>query len=179
MEAYAVLRCLQRRPPARREMEARLGAGSRRGVGRLRAVEDQRRCCRLARIAVTPHQVQPLRYGVATDRVGIVGFSAGVVTAMGLALMPDAAVRPDFAITAYGGIRAGGGPVAGGPPVFIVGANNDAEVPRLKAPTSIRNGWTPSCRQNCICTTKAAMVLACAPAICRSTIGRDYWKIGL
>jgi acetyl esterase/lipase len=68
------------------------------------------------------------RYGVATDRIGVIGFSAGAVTAMGLALSTDASARPDFAVSAYGGIPAGRGPVPGGPPVFIVAARDDPQV---------------------------------------------------
>ena len=80
-------------------------------------------------------------YGVAPDRIGVIGFSAGAVTAMGLALSPDASVRPNFAITAYGGIPADRAPVAEGPPVFIVAAQDDPQVPSNES-VSIYQKWT-------------------------------------
>lgn len=74
-----------------------------------------------------------VRYGVAADRIGVIGFSAGAVTAMALALSPDASVRPNFAIAGYGGIPANQAPVSGGPPVFIVAANDDPQVPSAES----------------------------------------------
>ena len=82
-----------------------------------------------------------VRYGVATDRVGMIGFSAGAVTAMGLALSADASVRPNFVIAAYGGIPADQAPLAGGPPVFIVAAQDDREVPSSES-VNIFQTWT-------------------------------------
>jgi dienelactone hydrolase len=82
-----------------------------------------------------------LRYGVAKERVGVIGFSAGAVTAMGLALSPDASLRPDFAIAAYGGIPGDQGPAADGPPLFIVAAQDDPQVPPAES-VAIFQRWT-------------------------------------
>lgn len=82
-----------------------------------------------------------LHFGIAADRIGVIGFSAGAATAMGLALSPDASTRPNFAITAYGGIPADQGPVASGPPVFIVAANDDPQVPSTES-LNIHQKWT-------------------------------------
>lgn len=42
-------------------------------------------------------------WGVAPDRVGMLGFSAGAMVAAGALLQPDAAARPSFAALVYGG----------------------------------------------------------------------------
>lgn len=81
-----------------------------------------------------------VKYGIAADRIGVIGFSAGAVTAMGLALSRDATVRPNFAISAYGGIPQGQGPAADGPPVFIVAANDDPQVPSTES-VNIHQKW--------------------------------------
>jgi acetyl esterase/lipase len=41
-------------------------------------------------------------WGVAPDRVGFMGFSAGAMVTSGALLQPDAAARPDFAAMIYG-----------------------------------------------------------------------------
>jgi acetyl esterase/lipase len=98
------------------------------------AIADAQQGLRLIRTNAT-------RYGVAADRIGIIGFSAGAVTAMGLALAADPAIRPNFVIAAYGGMPAGRAPVAGGPPVFIVAAQDDPEVPSGES-VNIYQTWT-------------------------------------
>jgi len=64
-------------------------------------------------------------FGVAPDRIGILGFSAGGAVAMGVVMEHDAESRPDFACAIYGG-GTGGQPVpADAPPLFILVANDD------------------------------------------------------
>ncbi len=67
------------------------------------------------------------RWGVAPDRLGIVGFSAGAMVASGALLQPDAAARPSFAAMVYGG-PFGAMPAipARLPPVFLAWAQDDA-----------------------------------------------------
>jgi acetyl esterase/lipase len=108
--------------------------GERFEAARAIAIADAQQGLRLIR-------TNAARYGVAADRIGIIGFSAGAVTAMGLALSRDASLRPDFAVTAYGGIPADQGPVGGGPPLFIVAAHDDPQVPSTES-VNIFQRWT-------------------------------------
>jgi acetyl esterase/lipase len=65
-------------------------------------------------------------WGVAPDRVGFIGFSAGAMVASGALLQPDAAARPDFAALIYGA-PFGAMPriPAALPPVFMAWAKDD------------------------------------------------------
>lgn len=81
------------------------------------------------------------RYALAKGRIGMIGFSAGGLTTMLMAASPDPAVRPDFAVPVYGGLPADQGPPAGGPPLFIVAAQDDAEVPSTES-LEIYRRWT-------------------------------------
>ena len=81
------------------------------------------------------------RYGVAADRVGAMGFSAGAMATMGLALASDVAVRPDFAVSVYGAMPAGQAPPAGAPPLFVVAAQDDPQVPAARS-VEIFTRWT-------------------------------------
>src|SRR5207253_5756406 len=64
-------------------------------------------------------------WGIAPDRIGILGFSAGGAVTMGVVMDHDADSRPNFAAPIYGG-GTGGAPVpADAPPLFILVANDD------------------------------------------------------
>ena len=66
-------------------------------------------------------------WGVAPDRVGIVGFSAGGMVASGALLQPDAAARPSFAALIYGAPFGAMPPIpATLPPLFMAWAQDDA-----------------------------------------------------
>jgi acetyl esterase/lipase len=80
-------------------------------------------------------------YGIAPDRVGAIGSSAGAMATMGLALGPDATARPNFAVAVYGAMPAGEAPPAGAPPLFIVAAQDDPQVPSGKS-AEIYQRWT-------------------------------------
>jgi len=80
-------------------------------------------------------------YGVRPDRVGVIGFSAGAMTAIGTALATDAAVRPNFAVAAYGAMPDARRPGADAPPLFIVAARDDPQAPSLKS-AEIFERWT-------------------------------------
>jgi acetyl esterase/lipase len=80
-------------------------------------------------------------YGVAPDRVGVIGFSAGAVTAMSLAVESDASVRPNLAASLYGALVTDGEVPAGSPPVFVAAAQDDPQVPPAKS-TDIFERWT-------------------------------------
>lgn len=64
--------------------------------------------------------------GISTDRIGMMGFSAGGFVAMAAVLDPDARSRPNFAAPIYGGDVNGRTIPAGAPPLFIVVAVDDA-----------------------------------------------------
>jgi acetyl esterase/lipase len=66
-------------------------------------------------------------WGIATDRVGILGFSAGAMVASGALLQRDAAARPSFAALLYGAPFGAMPPIpASLPPVFLAWAQDDA-----------------------------------------------------
>lgn len=72
------------------------------------------------------------RYGVLSDRIGIMGFSAGAMTAMGVALDRSEASRPNFAASIYGGMDKKT-PGADAPPLFVAAAQDDNQVPAIKS----------------------------------------------
>jgi acetyl esterase/lipase len=67
------------------------------------------------------------QWGVAPDRVGLMGFSAGAMVTSGALLQPDAAARPNFAAMIYGG-PFGVMPAIPSklPPMFLAWAQDDA-----------------------------------------------------
>lgn len=64
-------------------------------------------------------------WGIAPDRVGLLGFSAGGMVTMGVVMKNDAASRPNFAAPIYGGSVNGQAVAADAPPLFITVANDD------------------------------------------------------
>jgi acetyl esterase/lipase len=81
------------------------------------------------------------KYGVAADRVGMIGFSAGAIAVLGLALEPGAAPKPDFAISLYGALPTEEAPGPGAPPVFVAAAQDDPQVPWQKS-VAIYERWS-------------------------------------
>jgi acetyl esterase/lipase len=69
------------------------------------------------------------RFGLAADRVGMIGFSAGAMTMMSLAVAPETPARPDFVVSVYGAILVGQAPPPDAPPLFVVAAQDDPQVP--------------------------------------------------
>jgi len=68
-------------------------------------------------------------WGLAPDRIGMLGFSAGGAVTASVAFEHDAGSRPDFAGVIYGGGR-GAAPVpADAPPLFVLCAADDPMVP--------------------------------------------------
>jgi beta-glucosidase len=63
-------------------------------------------------------------WGIDPSRVGFVGFSAGAMTALSVALAPDASRRPDFVAPIYGPMSHQAVP-AGAPPLFTAVAADD------------------------------------------------------
>jgi acetyl esterase/lipase len=101
--------------------------------GFLRVLEPRRRIA-------TEDALQSIRlvrsrageYGVQSNRIGMMGFSAGAITTMGAVMSGDAASRPDFAASIYGAMPSGTAP-QDAPPLFIAAAADDATVPIEKS----------------------------------------------
>lgn len=100
---------------------------------RLIAKQDALQALRIVRSRAT-------EFGVAPDKIGMMGFSAGAITAMGAISSNDPATRPDFAMPIYGAIPNQDLPVIL-PPLFIIAAQDDKMVPALKS-VDIFNKWT-------------------------------------
>lgn len=79
-------------------------------------------------------------FGITLDRVGIMGFSAGAMTTMGVVMDSEPADRPNFAAPIYGAMEEKA-PQKDGPPLFIVAAQDDPLVPAIKS-VAIFSSWT-------------------------------------
>ncbi|MGH2459445.1 MAG: alpha/beta hydrolase [Chloroflexota bacterium] len=73
-------------------------------------------------------------WGVAPDRVGMIGFSAGAAVTSGVALQPDAAGRLDFAAPIYGALWEDVAVPANAPPLFLALASDDDMAVRTSLP---------------------------------------------
>lgn len=73
-------------------------------------------------------------WGIAADRIGMLGFSAGGMVATNVALMHDAASRPDFLAAIYAAPCANVPVPADAPPLFVLCAADDP----MAAPQSLR-----------------------------------------
>jgi acetyl esterase/lipase len=91
------------------------------GDGAKIAVEDAQEAMRVVR-------ARSAEWGVDPDRIGVMGFSAGAITTLGLVLADDPATRPAFVAPIYGGL---GAPLTGGsipqnpPPMWVSQAADD------------------------------------------------------
>jgi acetyl esterase/lipase len=70
---------------------------------------------------------------LAPDRIGMMGFSAGGMVTVSVALKHDASCRPDFAAAIYASVQAAPVP-ADAPPLFILCAADD----EMASPISVR-----------------------------------------
>jgi acetyl esterase/lipase len=98
------------------------------------AVADAEQAIRFVRSHVRQYAVDP-------KRVGIVGFSAGAMATVEVALSRDPAVRPDFAVPMYGAALTPEAPIAGAPPLFIGAAQDDQQLPVMNS-VEIFKRWT-------------------------------------
>ncbi|MFN7930120.1 MAG: alpha/beta hydrolase [Blastocatellia bacterium] len=64
-------------------------------------------------------------WGIAPDRIGLMGFSAGGMLTMGVVMKHDAAGMPNFAAPIYGGSTGGTAVTSDAPPLFIAVASDD------------------------------------------------------
>lgn len=72
------------------------------------------------------------RFGIVPDRIGMMGFSAGAITTLGVAMDKDPASRPDFAASIYGAMD-DVQPPNDAPPLFIAASQDDTTVPVTKS----------------------------------------------
>ncbi|MBI3427481.1 MAG: alpha/beta hydrolase [Acidobacteria bacterium] len=82
------------------------------------AIADGRQAIKLVR-------QRAAEWGIAPDRIGLMGFSAGGILAMGVVMQHDAESRPNFAAPIYGGSTSGLPVAADAPPLFIAVADDD------------------------------------------------------
>ena len=81
-----------------------------------------------------------VHYGVAPDRIGFMGFSAGAILAMDVILDSPPADRPDFGASIYGAMG-DEAPPRDGPPLFIAAAQDDDAIP-VRESIKIFSRWT-------------------------------------
>ena len=113
------------------------------------SLEDFARATRARRAFAVADAEQAIRvvrshgrqYGIAPNRVGIIGFSAGAMATMEVALASDPAIRPDFAVAMYGAALTADVPGKGAPPLFIGAAQDDPELPATNS-VEIFQRWT-------------------------------------
>lgn len=85
------------------------------------------------------------KYGIAPGKVGMIGFSAGAMTTLGVAIEATPEARPDFIVPVYGMMHAGDLVPPDAPPAFIVTAADDTTIPP-SASISIFENWTAAKR---------------------------------
>lgn len=84
-------------------------------------------------------------YGIDPKRVGMIGFSAGAATTMGVVLNSDDDARPDFAAPIYGMLMEDSPVPADAPPLFIAASQEDETVPTARS-AQIFSRWTEAGR---------------------------------
>ncbi len=117
------------------------------------SLEDFSRATRARRSIVVADAEQAIhlirsharQYAVAPNRVGIIGFSAGGMAAVEVALAKDPNVRPDFAVPMYGAALTGDQPGPEAPPLFIAAAQDDPQLPSFNS-IEIFERWTKARR---------------------------------
>ena len=106
------------RPPAAANPDAFRPEPDGRAIAAL-AAADGRQAVKLVR-------QRAAEWGIRTDRIGIMGFSAGAAVTMGVVMEHETESRPDFAAPIYGG-STGTAPVpADAPPLFVLCAADDS-----------------------------------------------------
>ena len=82
------------------------------------AIEDGRQAIRIVR-------ERAAEWNIASDRIGIMGFSAGAGVTMGAVMDHDEKSRPNFAAPIYGGGMGEAKIPGDAPSLFIIAAHND------------------------------------------------------
>ena len=81
------------------------------------------------------------RFGIAPDRIGMMGFSAGAITTLGVILDGTPADRPNFAAPIYGAMIEDKAPPQNAPPLFIAVTQDDNAIP-VGQSVDIFSRWT-------------------------------------
>jgi acetyl esterase/lipase len=98
------------------------------------AAADGRQAIRLVRSRAA-------EWGLAKDRIGIMGFSAGGYVASFAALDTDPESRPNFAAPIYPGVPDNIKPSAGAPPLFLLHATDDNTVDVTRTTLRMYTAW--------------------------------------
>lgn len=85
------------------------------------------------------------RYGIKPDHVGMMGFSAGAMATVEVALGTDPLVRPSFAVAMYGAALTPVLPGEQAPPMFVAAAQDDPQLPSENS-VEIFERWTKAGR---------------------------------
>jgi acetyl esterase/lipase len=93
------------------------------------------------RQALSIVRARAAEFGVAPDRIGIMGFSAGGYVAAAVALQHDAASRPNFAAPIYGAMPDDVTPPADAGPLFIAHADDDKTVNPVNTSIRMYTAW--------------------------------------
>jgi acetyl esterase/lipase len=80
-------------------------------------------------------------WGLAPDRIGILGFSAGGFVASSVALHHDAASRPSFSAPIYPFVEEDVKVPAGAPPLFLVHADDDKTLNPVDHSVRLYTAW--------------------------------------
>jgi acetyl esterase/lipase len=98
------------------------------------AVADAKQAIRLIRSRAR-------QYGVNPKRVGVIGFSAGAMASVEVALGKDNDARPNFAVLMYGAALTDKLPGKDSPPLFIGAAQDDPQLPASNS-AEVFQRWT-------------------------------------
>lgn len=101
-----------------KELSGSTGENSERQKIVAQAVADGRQAIKLVR-------QRAAEWGIAPDRIGLMGFSAGGILTMGVVMQHDAESRPNFAAPIYGGSTNGLPVATDAPALFIAVADDD------------------------------------------------------
>jgi acetyl esterase/lipase len=80
-------------------------------------------------------------WGIAPDRIGIIGFSAGGYVAAAVALHHDAASQPNFAAPIYPALPPDIAVPADAPPLFLAHADDDATLSSVDNAVRLYTAW--------------------------------------
>jgi acetyl esterase/lipase len=112
-------------------------------------------------------------WGIAPDRIGIIGFSAGGYLAATVAMHHDAASRPNFAAPIYPLVPPEITVPADAPPLFLVHADNDVTLSSVDNTVRLYTAWkrakVPA--EMHIYLTGVRTDSACGSWVCRRTPG--------
>jgi acetyl esterase/lipase len=120
-------------PPGLRQHPERFAEFARQfGQGKPIAIADATQAMHLLRTKAGT-------YGIAPDRIGMIGFSAGAITTMGVVMDAPPGERPNFAAPIYGAMD-DKEPPKDAPPLFIAVTEDDPAVPAVQS-IAIFNRW--------------------------------------